>query len=203
MSQITLIEQQKKDKNRCNIYIDGRFYCGIKMEVAIKYHLKSGMDIEKSRLDEIQLETEKSQALDRAMTHISATMKTQKQVNDFLEKKGYTQLVIDYCIGKMKEYKFIDDAAYCQAYISCVTNKGRRAIYSDLMRRGVPKELIERSLAEFEEDDEALSRVLEKYLRNKPKDSKNMSRAFKYLLSKGYDYENVKNAIEGFEIEDN
>ena len=67
MAEITLIEPQKKDKERCNVYVDGVFYCGIKLEVAVKYRLKTGMQIEKSRLDEIQLETEKSQALDKAM----------------------------------------------------------------------------------------------------------------------------------------
>ena len=72
MAEITSIEPQKKDANRCNIYVDGRFYCGIKLEVAVKYRLKTGMQIDVAKLDEIQLETEKSQALDKAMTHISA-----------------------------------------------------------------------------------------------------------------------------------
>ena len=53
MAEITLIEPQKKDKERCNVYVDGVFYCGIKLEVAVKYRLKTGMQIEKSRLDEI------------------------------------------------------------------------------------------------------------------------------------------------------
>ena len=76
MAEITSIEPQKKDAKRCNVYVDGRFYCGIKLEVAIKYRLKAGMQIEKSQLDEIQLETEKSQALDKALTHISASPRT-------------------------------------------------------------------------------------------------------------------------------
>ncbi len=87
MSEITLVEPQKKDKTRCNIYVDGVFYCGIKLEVAVKYHLKSGMPVDKARLDEIQLETEKSQALDKAIAHLSATMKTERQIKDFLTNK--------------------------------------------------------------------------------------------------------------------
>ena len=51
MAEITSIEPQVKDKNRCNIYVDGVFYCGIKLEVAVKYRLKAGMNIEKSKLD--------------------------------------------------------------------------------------------------------------------------------------------------------
>ena len=62
MAEITSIEPQKKDKNRCSVYIDGRFYCGLTLQAAIKYHLKVGMHVEKPFLDEIQLETEKNTA---------------------------------------------------------------------------------------------------------------------------------------------
>ena len=51
MAKITGIEQQKKDKTRCSVYLDGAFYCGLKIEVAVKYRLKPGDEIEKSRLD--------------------------------------------------------------------------------------------------------------------------------------------------------
>ena len=88
MAQITSVEPQIKDKTRCSIYVDGRFYCGIKLEVAVKYRLKAGMEIDKSELDNIQLETEKLQATDKALTHISASPKTEKQLRDFLAKKG-------------------------------------------------------------------------------------------------------------------
>ena len=84
MAKITGIEQQKKDKTRCSVYLDGAFYCGLKIEVAVKYRLKPGDEIEKSRLDEIQFENEKLQAVEKAMNHLSATIKTRRQMSDFL-----------------------------------------------------------------------------------------------------------------------
>ncbi len=198
MSEITSIEPQVKDKTRCNVYIDGRFYCGIKLEVAVKYRLKAGMQIDKSRLDEIQLETEKSQALDKAMTHLSSTMKTAKQMRDFLTKKGYVQAVQDYVLERLEYYKFIDDYAYCRAYVESVHGKGKRAMELDLIKRGADKNAIEQALAEVEEDGgEALS-LLQKYMRGKEADQKNLYRAFKYLISKGYEVETAKAALESF-----
>lgn len=198
MSEITSIEPQVKDKARCNVYVDGRFYCGIKLEVAIKYHLKAGMHIEKSQLDEIQLETEKSQALDKAMTHLSATMKTTKQMRDFLAKKGYTEAVQDYVLERLEYYKFIDDFAYCRAYVESVHGKGKRAIEMDLIKRGANRKAIEAVLSETEEDgDEALA-VLQKYLRGKASDKQTLYKGFKYLLSKGYDMDTAKSALEKY-----
>lgn len=202
MAEITLIEPQKKDKERCNVYVDGVFYCGIKLEVAVKYRLKTGMQIEKSRLDEIQLETEKSQALDKAMNFISAAMKTKKQVRDYLDKKGYTQAVADFVIEKLEYYKFLDDYAYCRAYVAGVSGKGKRAIENDLFKRGAEWKAVEEALAEIEEDAGAALAVLTKYMRGKESTKESLYKGFKYLLSKGYGYDTAKSALSGFGVDD-
>lgn len=195
MSEITSIEPQVKDKARCNVYVDGRFYCGIKLEVAIKYHLKAGIQIDKSKLDEIQLETEKSQAMDKAMTYLSASMKTQKQMSDFLAKKGYTEAVINYVTDRLKYHNLLNDSEYCRAYIQGVKGKGKRALEIDLLNRGVEKNIIEEALNDFEEDEQEAYVLLKKYLRGKEVNKQNLYKAFKYLLSKGYEYETAKSVL--------
>ena len=202
MAEITSIEPQVKDKGRCNVYVDGRFYCGIKLEVAIKYHLKAGMHIEKSQLDEIQLETEKSQAVDKAMTHLSATMKTERQMREFLAKKGYTEAVCNYVIEKLQYYKFIDDYAYCRAYLNTVHGKGRRAIEADLMKRKASRDAISSVLDEFEENDDEAYELLQKYLRGKEINKVNLLKGYKYLLSTGFSYDTAQSAMEKFNVED-
>ena len=179
MSEITLVEPQKKDKTRCNVYVDGVFYCGIKLEVAVKYHLKSGMPVDKARLDEIQLETEKSQALDKAITHLSATMKTERQIKDFLTKKGYTEAVCDYVLEKLKYHNLVDDYSYCRAYVQSVKGKGKRALYADLIKRGADKSAIGQALDEVEEDDGEALAVLEKYMRGKQPTKENTLKGLK------------------------
>ena len=202
MAQITSIEPQVKDKTRCSIFVDGRFYCGIKLEVAIKYQLKAGMQIEKSRLDEIQLETEKSQALDKALTHLSATMKTKKQIRDFLAKKGYTEAVSGYVLERLEYYSLVDDVAYCRAYVSSVHGKGKRALEADLIKRGADRRAIEEVLSQTEESDDEALNVLKKYLRGKSCDKQTLYKGFKYLLSKGYDYDTAKSALSSLGEDD-
>lgn len=196
MAEITCIEVQKKDKTRVSVYIDGAFYCGIKAEVALKYRLKAGMQIEKSTLDEIQLETEKSVALDKALTHISATMKTEKQVKDFLIKKGYTDGVISYVLEKLCAYGYVNDEAYCKAYINSVSGKGKRAIEAELYKRGANKAAIEKTLSHLEEDEEEVFNLAKKHLRGKEINKINLAKTLKYLIGKGYGYDVSKTAVE-------
>ena len=199
MSEITSIEPQIKDKERCNIYVDGRFYCGIKLEVAVKYHLRAGMQIEKSKLDEIQLETEKSQAVDKAMTFISASMKTAKQIRDHLAKKGYTEAVIEYAVGKLEYYNLIDDYAYCRAFVNSSAGKGKKMLEAELVKRGADVAAREQVMEEVEEDAGAALAVLEKYMRSKQTTKENLYKGFRYLLSKGYSYDTAKAALSAFD----
>lgn len=196
MSEITCIEVQKKDKTRVSVYIDGVFYCGVKAEVAVKYRLKAGMQIEKSALDEIQLETEKAVALEKALTHISATMKTEKQLKDFLVKKGYTDAVINYVLEKLLSYGYVDDEAYCRAYINSVSGKGKRAIEAELYKRGAKKSAIEDAVKDLEEDEEEVFSLAKKHLRGKEINNINLAKTLKYLMGKGYGYDVAKSAVE-------
>lgn len=198
MAQITLIEPQKNDKQRCNIYIDGRFYCGMKLEVVVKYRLKVGMPIDEDTLAEIQLETEKSQALDRALNYISATMKTKRQIRDYLAKKGYITAVSDYVIERLEYYGYADDYAYCRMYASSVTGKGKRALECDLIKRGAERNAIEAALSEIEEDGETVKALLVKYMRGKENTRENLNKGLKYLMSKGFGYEIAKSAVESY-----
>lgn len=198
MSEITSVEVQKKDKTRCNVYVDGRFYCGIKLEVAVKYHLKAGMPIDKKQLDEIQFETEKSQAFDKAANYISVAMKTRRQMHDFLSKKGYTEEVISYVLEKLESIGLIDDEEYCKAYVKSVSGKGKRALEAALIKRGAERGAIDKVLSDCEEDTDDAAAVLSKYLRGKVCDKQTLYKGFKYLLSKGYGYDTAKAALQKF-----
>ena len=196
MPEITSIEPQKRDKNRCSIFVDGRFYCGLMLETAVKYRLKAGMHVEKGFLEEIQLEAEKSAALDRALTHISATMKTERQIRDYLRGKGYTDAVCDYVTEKLHYYGFLDDYAYCKAYISGCKGRGKRLIEADLLKRGASRGAIERALSEVDEDADGARALAEKYLRGKERTKENLYKAVKYLAARGYSYDVAKAAVE-------
>lgn len=196
MSEITSIEPQVKDKRRCSIFIDGRFYCGMKLEVAIKNRLKVGQSIDKAELDRLQLETEKSEAMDKAMTHLSASLKTESQMRSFLSKKGYVGAVVDYVVDKLKDYGYLGDNAYCKSYLEGVSGKSKRAMQAELIKRGIDKSVVEEELEDYADDEEEIFVLLEKYLRGKQRTKENIYKGCRYLISRGYDYDKVKAACD-------
>ena len=202
MNEITAITPQIKDKRRCNIYVDGRFCCGLTLEATVKNRLKVGQIVSPEQLAEIQLESEKNTAFDKALTHISATQKTEKQMREFLQGKGYLPSVIDYVVEKLRSYNFLNDGQYAEAYVESLSKrKGSKLLRMELRGKGVSDAEIDAALdtLPMEREEETAKALLEKYMRGKICDKATMQKAYRYLLGKGYDYEVIKSALSAFD----
>ena len=156
MGKITEISPQAKDKTRVNVYIDGAFVCGLSLETAVKYRLKAGAEIDEERLKEIEFDSERQTALEKAVGHISKSMKTEREIALFLSRKGYGDAVVSFILEKLKSYGYADDAAYARAYVSAQKGKkGARLIGAALRAKGVREETIADALRDVEQDGEA------------------------------------------------
>ncbi len=198
MNEITAITAQVKDKTRCNVYIDNRFCCGMRMDTVVKNRLKVGMLVTEEALADWQLESEKDTAFDKALAHLSATRKTEKQIRDFLVKKGYLPAVIDYVVEKLRAYDFINDGEYAEAYVeSAAKRKGGRLIRMELKGKGLSDEEIDGALDNLDEESQlaAANEVAQKYMRGKTWDKNTLQKAYRYLLSKGFSYDVAKEAL--------
>lgn len=201
MNEITSITPQVKDKRRCNIYIDGRFCCGLTLEATVKNRLKVGVVITPKQLAEIQLDSEKNTAMDKALHFISATRKTQEQVRKHLQDKGYLPAVIAYVLDKLNGYDFLNDAEYAKDYVGQTANrKGVRLIKMQLKAKGLAEDDIVGALATLEigAQEDAAKTILAKYMRSKTADRETLAKAFKYLLSKGFEYDVARSALSAF-----
>lgn len=201
MNEITSITAQTKDKTRCNVFVDGRFCCGLTLEAVVKNRLKVGQIITPQQLAEIQMDSEKNTALDKALTHLSATRKTQKQIRDFLQKKGYLPTVIEYVIEKLRGYGFLNDGEYAEAYVEqAAKRKGGRLIRMELRGKGLADAEIDGALEGLDEQTEretALA-VLQKYMRGKSADVQTLQKAYRHLMGKGFSYEVAKSALSAY-----
>ncbi len=199
MKTITDIKPQVKNPTRCNIYLDNSFYCGLELETVMRHRLKIGASVSPEDLDEIQAESETMRALDKALNFISRSQKTKKQVAEYLESKGYLKKTIESVLDKMSAYKFVNDQNYAKDYAkSASKNKGKRLISLELKRKGVSDEDMGEALNDIdgETETEAATKIAEKYLKSKEKTRENAVKCYKYLLSKGFDYDTAKAAAD-------
>lgn len=106
-------------------------------------------------------------------------------------------------LDKLVEMRFIDDARYAEAYTrekSQLAGWGARKIAQNLYQKGVSKDIVAKTLAMLESDDQRA--VLEKRLQRKlptikaTTDYERRGKLLRYALSLGYDYDMVISVID-------
>ena len=197
MGKITAVTVQEKKKDRCNLFIDGKFFAGVSLETVMKLRLKVGAVVGEKELKEILSDEEKVVCMQKATDYALKALKTKKQVKDYLLRKGFEEDTVWYCIDKLKEYGYIDDKEYSRKYIeSTAKTQGKRLAEYKLMMKGVKKEDVETAYSEAETDEDANAKALaDKYLKNKEKTRENALKAYKYLIGRGFSYETAKKAV--------
>lgn len=204
MPKITLISLQNKNKSRCNVFVDGEFYSGVSMETVVKSRLKVGMEVAREELDNVILESERSEALAKAADYISSRLKTKREIKDYLIKKGYSEEIAWYCVDKLKEYDYVNDKEYSKRYVESTAKKqGKRLTEYKLMMKGVRKDDISAAYFECDIDgNENAKNIAIKYLKNKDITKENLAKTYRYLIGKGFTHEEAGFAISAFKEED-
>ena len=202
--QITDIQVQRKHPSRRSIFLDGQFFCGVSNEVAVKFHLKRGMDIDADKLKELLHEEEFSKAKNYVYRILARRMYTTKEIHDKLVERGYIDEIIQDVIATLERYGYLNDRTYAEEWIQSRMRgkpKGKFALRQELGRKGIEKSIIEDALScAFDESDEqnmALDlarRKARSYSGDDPAAAKRKLQGF--LLRRGFDFETVKDVIE-------
>ena len=204
MPKITQISIQEKNKKRCNIFIDGDFFIGIPIEVVYSHSLKVGGEVDKAKLLEIANEKDYLDALSKAIAYVSKALKTKKQVKTYLQTKGFNDDIITKVVDKLLGYRYIDDNEYAKRYIDSVSkSQGIHMTKYKLMMKGLRKEDVESVYSDMKVDSkENALQVALKHIKNKEKTKENLSKTYRYLISKGFTYDDANYAIEKLNEDD-
>ena len=111
----------------------------------------------------------------------------------------HVQAVIDYCY----QHHWLDDAKFASRYISGRSHKGYGAqrIRSELLQKGVDKDIIAGALENTDVDWCILARDLavRKFGENLPTDWKEKSKVLRYLLYRGFFQEEIQSIYRDFD----
>ena len=102
----------------------------------------------------------------------------------------------------MEELGYLNELEYAGRVVRHYVSKGfgERKIRDELYRRGVPRELWEKALAQIEDNSESLDAFLEKKLRGShdPRDVKKASDA---LVRRGFSWSEISDALRRYGME--
>ena len=105
---ITAIEEQKKNKNRKSVFLDGAFAFGIDAFSLYALKLKEGVDISPERLAEIKCTVLFEDAKAKAVKLLSCRSYTAHQIRKKLIEYTGDAEITDKTIAFLEEYGLID-----------------------------------------------------------------------------------------------
>ena len=195
MGKITRLEVQARHKDRVNLYIDDVFVTGLTLDTAVKNGLKIGKDVDEEFVVDMIFDSEKQSAFNKTANYMKSSIKTVKQIKEYLNKKGYDEAVINAVVEKLKEYKYLDDSQYVTAFVNTNKSKyGVRKLREKLKQKGVADENLS-VLDDYEEDVDALKKVAEKYMSHKEKTPENYNKLYRFLAMRGYNFDDINACV--------
>lgn len=144
---------------------------------------------------------------DKLMRYVIFKKRTEKEVRQKCLKLEYTEDYIEEIIEYLKENEYINDQKYVEKYIQNIMrlkSSSRFEIKMDLIRRGVPEEFIEKYMTQNDEILEAFEMESASKLAKKRQSNTEKEKIKKYLMTKGYVYSSISNAIDNLkDLNDN
>lgn len=169
-----------------------------------EHKLKAGIKLNAEQVKGLKLHSDCTRALSKASWLLSQRDYTEKGLFDKL-KPDYCDYAVRYAIGQLKSVGAIDDVRYAKTmseYYAEYKNLSKRAIKTELIKKGVSKETAEICAedVEYNEIEAAIQIIRQKY----PTFSDNETvdrRMTAALLRRGFSYQDIKQAkayiIEG------
>lgn len=163
---ITAIKQQKRRPDRVSVYVDGQFHGGAPLEFVERLGLRVGAETDPEQLAALEAGDVAARAYDAALRLLAARGRARAELADRLRRKGYEDELVDRTLARLTEQGYLDDVAFAEAWVRDrvrLKPKGRRALESELRRKGVSDRdahaAIDAVLVDEEVDEHALART--------------------------------------------
>lgn len=198
MGKITKINQQKKKKNRVNIYIDGEFALGLYKDTVIKYHLYENKELTPTEISSIKKFEEITEAKEKARNYISYRERSRKEIKDYLLKKGIREEVAEKVLADFEKANLIDDNRFANVWIKDRNKnnpKGNFALKTELKDKGIDEAEIESLLQSIDEKENAL-KVFEKAIKKYGRNKNSKEKVFQYLKRRGFKTQTILEVLQ-------
>jgi len=139
----------------------------------------------------------------QAQAVLSRRDHSESEVRTKLAKKGFEEQQIDEGIEYLKENRLLDDERFARMYIENALRfklVGPRLLSMQLKQKGIADQYIEPAILDVldqDKEEEIARAAAEKWQRSHTKHSGDRNRLQRFLLTRGFSFDAIQNAIDG------
>ena len=193
------------DKRRSKIYVDREEMFVLYKGEILQFKIRENEELSVVNYQTIQQEILPKRAKKRCLNLLQVRPYTEQKLREKLKEGYYPEQIIDEAIAYVKSYHYIDDYDYaCQYIFYHKETEPRRKIEEKLLRKGIPKEILQKAMDttyhNSEEQREVEYQQARKLLAKKHYDAEKMDwkekqKIYAFLIRKGIDSQVIKKAM--------
>lgn len=187
------------------IYIDDKLAASLDINIVAQHKLKKYQEITQKQLDNLIFKSNVFRAKQRALFLLSRRDYTKKELLKKLVLE-YGEIASDQVILRMQELGFINDKKYALKYARDLIFRkhfAKQRARFEMRKKGLEIDIIEEALAQIETDPvEEISNIIKAKFISQINDEKGKRRTINNLIRKGYNYSDIKIAIDQITLED-
>lgn len=200
---ITDIKEQKHNKSRMSVFVDGEYSFSLEDTDIIFLGLKVGKEITEEEIAEYNLRCNYTKAFSLSLDLISRKAATKKQTEDKLRKSGYDEEIVTMVCNELNSMGYLDDVEYAREFAKDMISykkQGRTKIIMELKSRGVSQSDINEALTDMDfcEEDSISEHLIRKFSQLDLTDMKVKEKAVRYLLYRGFSHSDITEGITDF-----
>lgn len=209
---ITALKIQARDKNRVNVFVDGRYRFSLDISQVAELGIKTGNEYDEAGLVNLENESQFGKLYTRTLEYVLIRPRSQREVRDYLYRKtrdtrtktgdikrGVSVELTERVFQRLEQKSYIDDEKFARFWLeNRNVRKGSslRKLQAELSAKGVSRDIISQLL---EQTDRSDSDEIKKILAKKAKRYDSEEKLIAYLARQGFRYDDIVNAIREIE----
>ncbi|GAB4160242.1 MAG: recombination regulator RecX [Candidatus Dojkabacteria bacterium] len=216
MALITELQVQKRNTNRFNLFVDNKFYGGVSTKTVADNNLYKGKTLTEEELDQLFGIELYNRLFDRAVNYLDKGMRSEFKLKSYIKelifKKRGDWFAQEYQIdseevcsriaSRLTELGLINDLNYARFYVQeriRLKPRSRYAMISELLSKGISKEIAEQVCDELITDEyQLLKEAYYKKYKATPL-TKDDSKKISFLQRKGFSWELISQLIDEYD----
>lgn len=205
---ITAISAGKRDINRVNLSVDGKYRFSLDAYQLIELGIKVGREYDEAQLVALEQESQFGKVYGRALEYCLMRPHSACEVQEYLYRKtrqardktgklrpGIAPEITNRVFDRLIEKKYIDDTKFAHYWVenrSLAKGASLRKITAELRLKGVSDSIISEELAKTDRND-----ILElrKIITKKRKHYLDEKKLIAYLSRQGFSYSDIQKAL--------
>jgi len=194
---ITAIKVQVKNPERVSIFVDDKYSFSLSLDELVKYMIKNGSELDQADIKKYKKLSDDGKLRARSLEWLLNRPHSIREFKDYLYRKKADLQLSEALIQEFTAKNYLNEHKFGEWLIDLQKRRGKsnRAIHSELFKKGLGREIIDELMVAGGKGEEQRLKALIVKKRSASRYKNDPKKLASYLVSQGFGYGQVKEAL--------